>query len=69
MTFREVERALLVDGWRLKNARGSHRYYIHPTKSGKVTVPYHSGDLDSRTVKSIFTQAGLWPPPPKEATP
>ena len=59
MTFKEVERRLLDDGWQFKNAKGSHRFYKHPTKKGKVTVPYHSGDLDIRTVKSIFKQAGL----------
>lgn len=30
MTFREVEKLLLTDGWKFKNARGSHNYYIHP---------------------------------------
>lgn len=59
MTFKEVERRLLDDGWQFKNAKGSHRFYKHLTKKGKVTVPYHGGDLDIRTVKSIFKQAGL----------
>ncbi len=59
MTFREIEKILTADGWTFKNAKGSHNHYIHPTKSGKVTVPNHSGDLDPRTVKSIFKQAGI----------
>ncbi len=59
MRFREVERILLDDGWQYKNSRGSHNYYIHPTKPGKVTIPNHRGDLDMRTVKSIFKQAGI----------
>ena len=59
MRFREVEKMLLADGWKFKNARGSHNYYIHPTKPGKITVPNHRGDLDMKTVKSIFRQAGL----------
>lgn len=59
MRFREVERIILNDGWRFKKAKGSHNQYVHPTKPGKVTIPNHTGDLDSRTVKSILTQAGL----------
>lgn len=59
MKFREVEKIILADGWRFKNAKGSHFFYVHPQKPGKVTIPNHHGDLDLRTVKSIFTQAGL----------
>lgn len=59
MRFREIEKILLDDGWVFKNARGSHHYYIHPTKPGKVTIPNHRGDLDLRTVKTILKQAGL----------
>lgn len=59
MTFREVEKILKNDGWYLKNVKGSHHQYVHPSKKGKVTVPCHSGDLDPKTVKSILTQAGL----------
>lgn len=59
MTFREVEKILLADGWYFKNARGSHNHYIHPTKKGKITVPNHRGDLDKLTVRTIFRQAGI----------
>ena len=59
MTFREVEKILLNDGWYLKGSRGSHHQYVHPTKPGKVTVPKHGGDLDKKTVDSILKQAGL----------
>ena len=50
---------LLADGWVLKSQRGSHRQYVHPVKPGKVTLPNHTGDLDPRTVKSIWKQAGI----------
>ncbi|MFR8844357.1 type II toxin-antitoxin system HicA family toxin [Waltera sp.] len=33
--------------------------YKHPSKSGKVTIPNHSGDIPLRVVNSIFKQAGL----------
>lgn len=59
MKFREVEKIILADGWRFKNAKGSHFFYVHSQKPRKVTIPNHHGDLDLRTVKSIFTQAGL----------
>lgn len=50
---------LLADGWYFKGARGSHYYYKHPAKPGKVTIPRHGGDLDPQTVKSIFRLAGI----------
>lgn len=59
MRFREVERILKAHGWVFKNARGSHNYYVHPVLPGKITVPNHTGDLDMRTVKSVFRQAGI----------
>lgn len=59
MTFREVEKLILKDGWYLKAVKGSHHHYKHPSKPGKVTIPKHGGDLDLKTVKSILEQAGL----------
>ena len=59
MKFRELEKMILDDGWYYKTTKGSHNQYKHPTKSGKVTIPNHKGDLDLRTVKSIKKQAGL----------
>ena len=59
MRFKEIEKRLLADGWVLKSQRGSHRQYVHPVKPGKVTLPNHTGDLDPRTVKSIWKQAGI----------
>ena len=59
MRFKEIEKRLLADGWVLKSQRGSHRQYVHPVKPGKVTLPNHTGDLDPRTVKSRWKQAGI----------
>lgn len=59
MTVREVEKILKKDGWYLFKQIGSHRQYKHKSKSGKVTVPFHRGDLDIGTAKSIFKQAGI----------
>lgn len=59
MRVRELEQILREDGWYVVKQVGSHRQYKHPVKSGKVTVPIHSGDLDKGTVNSILKQAGL----------
>lgn len=63
MRFREIEKIILADGWQLKKVTGSHYSYVHPNKQGKVTIPNHPGDLDPRTAKSVFKQAGLQNPP------
>ena len=59
MTVKEVEKILKKDGWYLYKQIGSHRQYKHDIKKGKVTVPYHKGDLDIGTAKSIFKQASI----------
>lgn len=59
MRFREVESIITKDGWYQVKQKGSHHQYKHPTKSGKVTIPEHVGDLNPDTVKSIMKQAGL----------
>jgi predicted RNA binding protein YcfA (HicA-like mRNA interferase family) len=56
----EMERIILADGWVFKNQTGSHRNYVHPSKSGKVTIPFHKGkDLSKKTENYILKQAGL----------
>lgn len=59
MRFREIEKLVLDDGWKLTDVSGSHHQYKHPTKSGRVTIPFHRGDLPPRVVNSILKQAGL----------
>lgn len=59
MTFREVEKILLADGWYQVKQKGSHHQYKHPTKPGKVTIPEHGGDINIDTIKSIKRQAGI----------
>lgn len=58
-TPKEMERLILADGWIYKSSKGSHRQYIHPTKKGKVTIPFHSKDLKRGVELSILKQAGL----------
>ncbi len=59
----EVISLLRKDGWILKAQKGSHAHYVHPVKSGKVTLPMRRGDLAKGTLRSIFRQAD-WPWPP-----
>ena len=56
----EMEREIFADGWYLYARKGSHRQYKHPTKPGKVTIPFHQGkDISLMTEKSIRKQAGM----------
>jgi len=57
--FQEIERIVLKDGWTLKTVNGSHYQYIHASKPGKVTIPYHGRDIHPKTIFSILKQAGL----------
>lgn len=59
MRFREIEKLVLDDGWRLADVNGSHHQYKHPIKPGKVTIPNHRCDIPQRVVNSILKQAGL----------
>lgn len=58
-TPREMERIILADGWFFQTQNGSHRQYRHPTKPGKVTIPFHCKDLSKFVENSILKQAGL----------
>jgi len=59
MKFRELEKIIKADGWRLQNVEGSHYQYTHDNKPGKVTIPHHKGDIKPAIVKSVLVQAGL----------
>lgn len=59
MRYKEIVKILQKDGWYKKGSRGSHNYFIHSLKSGKITVPNHSGDIAPIIVKLIFQEAGL----------
>ncbi len=59
MKFKELEKLLLADGWQLKNVKGSHHQYTHPTKCAKVTIPRHGGDVDIKVVNSVLRHAGM----------
>ena len=56
MRFREIEKIVLNDGWELVDVRGSHHQYKHPTKTGKVTIPNHRGDIPQRVVRRVSNE-------------
>ena len=56
---REMEREILQDGWVFKEQKGSHRQYIHPTKKGKVTIPFHSKDKVTEECRTPHGVRGL----------
>lgn len=59
MNSRNIIKALEADGWALKRVTGSHHHYMHPTKSGIVTVPHPKKDLPIGTLRSIEKTAGI----------
>ena len=57
MTFKQVEKILLKDGWYLYKTVGSHYQYKHRYKSGKITIPRHCKEIKKGTLNSILKQA------------
>lgn len=48
------------DGWVYQYTRGSHHYFKHPTKRGKVTIAgRRSKDLPPATARDIRRQAQI----------
>ncbi len=58
MNSRDIIKSLTDDGWREIAQKGSHKQFKHPTKKGRVTVPYPKRDFPKGTVKSIEKQSG-----------
>lgn len=59
MTFKEIEKLLLKDGWYRYKVVGSHYQYKHNVKLGKITIPKHCKELKKGTLNSILKQANL----------
>jgi predicted RNA binding protein YcfA (HicA-like mRNA interferase family) len=60
MKVRQVISMIERDGWFRVHAKGGHRQYKHPTKSGRVTISGHpNDDVHPRTLSSILRQARL----------
>jgi predicted RNA binding protein YcfA (HicA-like mRNA interferase family) len=60
LTAPELVRLLQRAGWREVRRRGSHALLRHPSRTGLVTVPVHSGrTLKPKTAVAILKAAGL----------
>jgi predicted RNA binding protein YcfA (HicA-like mRNA interferase family) len=60
MDSREIIQKLREDGWFEVAHVGSHKQFKHPTKPGRVTVPFPRKDIPAGTLRSIEKQAGIW---------
>ena len=59
-TADELIKIVKKAGWYFARSKGSHRIYLHVSRSGSVTIPYHKGKtLHPFIVGSILKQAGL----------
>jgi predicted RNA binding protein YcfA (HicA-like mRNA interferase family) len=59
MGSREIIRKLQENGWYEVAQSGSHKQFKHPSRPGRVTVPYPRKDLPLGTIRSIEKQSGL----------
>lgn len=59
MTFKEVEKLLLKNGWYRYRVVGSHYQYKHSYILGKITIPRHCKEIKKGTLNSILKQAGI----------
>lgn len=60
MKAKEVKKRLEADGWvELPGTSSGHRHFKHPKKQGKITIPFHPGDLNPIPLKSIEKQSGV----------
>jgi predicted RNA binding protein YcfA (HicA-like mRNA interferase family) len=59
MRSADVIKRLEADGWALRNVRGSHHVFQHPTKSGHISVPHPKKDLGLGLVHKLLKSAGL----------
>jgi len=59
MSSKDLIQLLKQDGWMLRGSKGSHHVFVHPTKTGHLTVPHPKKDLGTGLVQKILKQAGL----------
>lgn len=60
MKAQEVKKRLEADSWvEFPGTSSGHRHFKHPKKKGKITIPFHPGDLNPITLKSIEKQSGV----------
>jgi len=55
----EVEKILLKNGFIYVNTVGSHKHFSNRTTKAHTTIPFHSQDLPTGTLRSIVRQSQL----------
>lgn len=62
ITAKQLINKLKELGYVLYASEGSHQHFAHPHKTGKITVPVHSGKIiGPGLLKAILRQAKLKP--------
>jgi predicted RNA binding protein YcfA (HicA-like mRNA interferase family) len=59
MNSKELISTFEKDGWILRGSKGSHHIFIHPIKTGHISVPHPKKDLGIGLVQKLLKQAGL----------
>ncbi len=59
MKSKELIALLLRNGWQLRGVKGSHHVYVHPLRSGHISVPLGSKDLGIGLLEKLLKQSGL----------
>lgn len=59
MNSKDLIKLIEAKGWQLKNVRGSHHVYRHPTLPGHISVPHPKKDMGVGLLNKLLKQAGL----------
>ena len=59
MKSKELIALLLRNGWQLRGVQGSHHVYVHPLRSGHISVTLSSKDLGIGLLEKLLKQSGL----------
>lgn len=59
MTSAQLIKRMLKAGWVLRGVKGSHHVYVHPQRSGHVTVPHPRKDLGTGLLQKLLKQTEL----------
>ena len=59
MKSKDLIAQLMKSGWVLRGSKGSHHIFVHPDKSGHLSVPHPKKDLGLGLVKKLLKQAEL----------
>jgi len=59
MDSRAIIKLIEKDGWFKVAQSGSHIQFRHPSKKGRVTIPYPTKDIPIGTLRSIERQSGI----------